>query len=161
MSTIDRGPGRMVTGAGRDTRDTSSLSGDGAERKQTALDAHEIQRSALLLRARRALLVTLLELGTATADDVRAAVEIPAGVDPVCLGAVAGPLVKAGIIMRAGYVETARPEAHACPVTIWELVDADAAERWLAEHPERDAEPPDAPRVPTAGERGEQRLLWS
>ncbi|MCQ8205440.1 hypothetical protein NP569_24435, partial [Vibrio parahaemolyticus] len=65
----------------------------------------------------------LLAAGTATADDVRDAVELPPGVDPRCLGAVPGELADAGIIRATGYVRTTRPAAHARP----EFADAGVA----------------------------------
>ena len=51
---------------------------DGEARKRAALDAHETRRAAVVLRGRRALLIAALARGWATADDVRAAVELPA-----------------------------------------------------------------------------------
>ncbi|HUY93331.1 MAG TPA: hypothetical protein VMV10_31685 [Pirellulales bacterium] len=110
---------------------------DGAARRDPALDLLAERREVYVLRGRRALLTALLTRGTATADDVRAAVELPDSIDPVCLGAVPLPLVRAGIIERAGYAATARPEAHARPVAVWRLTDRAAAERWLAAHPDR------------------------
>jgi hypothetical protein len=101
-------------------------------------DAHallEVRRATYLLLARRALLTALLERGTATADDVRDAVELPEDIDPVCLGAVPTALARAGIIERVGYVATRRPDAHARPLTLWGLRDRDAAIQWLADHP--------------------------
>lgn len=110
---------------------------DGQTRK---LDAHallEARREVYVLRGRRALLAALLDRGEATADDVRAAVELPDKINPVCLGAVPGPLALAGIIERVGFAETRRPDAHARPVSVWRLADRDAALVWLAAHPDR------------------------
>lgn len=145
----------------------------GEEAKRAALGLLELRRGAFVLLGRRAPLTALLRNGTATADDVRRAVELPADVDPACLGAVPGTLARAGIIARVGYAPTDRAEAHARPVTLWTLTDADAARRWLAANPERpdaERETPDAATsggsanaksdsrrgddtVPTAGER--------
>lgn len=108
---------------------------EGERLKDVALSLLSARREALIRLGRRALLNTLLERGTATADDVRAAVEVPEGVDPKALGAVPGELATAGIIRRDGYVRTCRPEAHARPVSIWRMADASKAERWLATHP--------------------------
>jgi hypothetical protein len=110
---------------------------DGAGRRDAALDALAELRDLHVLRGRRALLSALVAHGTATADDVRAAVDLPDGIDPVCLGAVPLPLARAGIIVRAGYVPTGRPTAHARPVAVWRLADRAAAVAWLREHPDQ------------------------
>ncbi len=110
----------------------------GAELKAEALETHEAGNGLLLLRARRAMLHVLLEQGTATADDVRNAVELPAGVNPKVFGTVPGVLVRAGIIRKAGSANSERPLRHAAPITVWELGDAGAAERWLMDHPDLD-----------------------
>ena len=111
-----------------------------AEGERRKLDAHatlEARRELFILRGRRALLLRLLDEGEATADDVRAAVELPDGIDPVCLGTVPGELARAGIVERIGFAKTARPEAHARPVSVWRLVDRAAAITWLAAHHDR------------------------
>lgn len=110
---------------------------DGAARRDDALAMLAELRELHVLRGRRALLAALLTHGTATADDVRAAVDLPARIDPVCLGAVPLPLVRAGIVARDGYRPTCRPTAHARPVAVWRLVDRAGAVRWLAEHPDQ------------------------
>jgi len=83
------------------------------------------------------MLEALLHNGTATADDVRSAIELPPGIDPRCLGSVPGVLAYAKIIRAAGFVRSARPERHASWLQVWELADrAAAAERWLRDHPD-------------------------
>lgn len=119
---------------------------EGERRRDVARSMLETRRERVIQRARRVLLTVLLIRGEATMDDVRDAVTLPAGVDPVCLGCVPGPLARAGIIRAAGSVRTSRPTAHARPLTVWRLVDRDAAERWLAEHP-----PPPDDTGPVAG----------
>lgn len=104
--------------------------------KLDAMAVLAVQREAVVRRGQRALLTALLSLGTATADEVRDAVDLPDGIDPVCLGAVPLALVRAGIIRRAGFTPTCRPMAHARPLTVWTLADQAAAERWLLAHPE-------------------------
>ncbi len=113
---------------------------EGQHRRDSALATLEARRRIYVRRGRRGLLTTLLERGIATADDVRALVELPPDVAPVCLGAVPGMLARAGIIEREGYASTRRPDGHARPVSVWRLQDRRAAEQWLAEHP--DSEPP-------------------
>jgi hypothetical protein len=93
-------------------------------------------RQAVIRRAQRALLTVLIETGSATADDVRALVELPVGVGPKCFGAAPGRLARAKIIRPAGFTKTARPVGHARPVTVWELADRDRALRWLRDHPD-------------------------
>ncbi len=106
----------------------------GEELKEAALAEFEGLRREIVLRARRALLMHLLVHGTATADDVRDLVELPDGISPTCLGAVPGALARAGIIRRAGHIPSKRPERHASPTAVWELLSETAAVEWLAEH---------------------------
>lgn len=113
---------------------------EGERRKQAALDLHEAHRERLVITARRELLRPLLAgVPTATADDIRAAVELPRGTNPKAFGAAPAALARAGIIEPAGFVKTARPEAHARPVLQWRLRDRAKAESWWREH----TEPPD------------------
>ncbi len=126
---------------------------EGARRRDDAHALLRARRPVLLRRAQRALVEHLLLAGAATADDVRALVRLPPGIDPRCLGTVPGPLAAAGIIRRDGYTMSARAVAHARPVSLWRLVDAGAAADWLATHPElpepEGGEPP-----------GRQPTLW-
>jgi hypothetical protein len=112
-------------------------------RKVSALSILAARREALIRRARRALLAALLAgNGTATADDVRSAVELPQGVNPKAFGAAPGELATAGIIAGDGFVKSTRPAAHARHVQRWKVIDRAAAVVWLAIHPEfPDAEP--------------------
>ena len=81
----------------------------------------------------------LLQRGSATIDMVRAAIELPDSDPARWLGCVPAELRRAGLIRRAGFTETRRAVAHARPVSVWELADADAARRWLAAHDADDA----------------------
>ncbi|MBM80690.1 MAG: hypothetical protein CMJ78_08865 [Planctomycetaceae bacterium] len=87
-------------------------------------------------RARRGMLVRMLKTGTATADDAYDAANLPPGIDARCLGSVPNPLARAGIIRRAGFVASSRPERHGSYITVWELHSRECAERWLLEHPD-------------------------
>jgi hypothetical protein len=98
----------------------------------------EANRERWVLRGRRALLATLLDAGVATADDVRDAVTLPPRLSPKCFGSVPGLLARAKIIRADGYAKTCRPTAHARPLTVWRLIDAPAAQRWLRDHPDPD-----------------------
>ncbi|MDA1053000.1 MAG: hypothetical protein O3C40_21310 [Planctomycetota bacterium] len=122
---------------------TSNRKGDGTAGRDAAIELLESRRQVYVNRGRRALLLRLLTGESATADDVRAAVELPESIDPVCLGAVPGSLARAGIITRAGFVATARPNAHARPVSIWALANRDAAVAWLRGHPDKPDPMPD------------------
>jgi len=127
---------------------------EGERQKREALDLLEARRQVYLRRGRRAMLSAMLDGdGRATADDVRSVIELPPGTDPRCLGPVPGVLAYAKIIRAAGFVRSARPERHACWVQVWELVDRQAAERWLRDHPDM----PDPGEAPT----GSQRVLFS
>jgi hypothetical protein len=130
---------------------TSTPPDTGGDRRDAALDLLRRRRATLVRCGQRALLGQLLAVGTATADDVRAAVTLPPDIDPRCMGAVPGDLADAGIIRATGYVRTARPAGHARPVLCWALADRDAALTWLTTHPEL----PDP-----AESEGEQLTLW-
>ena len=76
----------------------ATLCCEGELLKREALTLLEARREVYVLRGRRALLGALLCSGTATADDVRDAVELPPGINPKLFGSVPGSLAKAGII---------------------------------------------------------------
>ena len=122
---------------------TTTLPGDEGERRRDA--AHALlaaHRAVYVRRGRRALLEQLLLSGTASADDVRALVRLPDGIDPRCLGPVPGPLRRARIIRRADYMPSHRPERHASIIAVWQLADRAAACDWLGAHPDLpDVEP--------------------
>ena len=103
------------------------------------------RRAVYVRRGQRALLGAMLATGSATADTVRDVVDLPAGIDPVCLGAVPTSLARARIIYRDGYAPTSRPTAHARPLSVWRLADRDKARRWLADHPDLPDPGTDAP----------------
>lgn len=107
---------------------------NGEQRRDAVLDYHDTANAAVLVCGRRAFLLALLAKGEATADDVYTAIDLPAGVDPRCLGAVPKGFVRAGIVRAAGFIESARPERNAGIIRRWELIDRGGAERWLAEH---------------------------
>ena len=110
---------------------------EGERRKADALALLAARWECFVRRGRRAMLAAMLAGdGTASADDVRAAVELPPGIDPRCFGSVAGRLAYDKIIRPAGFVRSTRPECHARWVQVWELADRQAAERWLATHPD-------------------------
>src|SRR5262249_44911802 len=109
------------------------------EGERLKLAAHtllEARREVYVRRGRRALLLQLLDAGTATADDVRAVVELPPGLNPKLFGAVPRPLAKAGMIRAVGHVPTSRKEGHGRPVMRWQLADRDAALAWLGVNPD-------------------------
>lgn len=81
---------------------------NGEQKRDAILDYHGTANAGVLVCGRRAFLAALLAKGEATADDVYAAVDLPAGVDPRCLGAVPGPLARAGIIRAAGFNSSRR-----------------------------------------------------
>ena len=116
---------------------------EGERRKLSAMAMLEARREVYILRGRRALLAKVLDTDTATADDVRAAVELPDGLNPNCFGAVPGLLARAGIIGLETLRLSARPARHAGINRVWILRDRVAAMAWLADHPDRpDPTPP-------------------
>lgn len=126
-------------------RNTDTGRIEGRRRKDAAHDVLSEHRAQRIVEGRRAFLRALLKSGKATADDVQAVLTIPDGVDPVYLGAVPKAFIKLNIISRDGFAVSTRPAAHARPVTVWKLIDRQAAEKWLSEHPE--TEPQTSPNV--------------
>ncbi len=110
---------------------------EGSILKDVALAMLAAARRVFVRRGRRALLLALLETGRATADTVYAKVKMPPDIDPRCLGAVPGPLAKAGIIRSVGFTKSSRRHRHASPIQVWQLVDRGAASEWLATHPDQ------------------------
>lgn len=133
---------------------------DGERRKLRALAAVGTRYGGEVLREQLVLVRLLLQRGTATIDDVRAVLGLPARCNARWLGAVAHGLRAAGLIRRAGFVETRRPEAHARPVSAWELVAVDAARAWLAtvESAPRGGAPPPAQKQGPAAVAGSAGL---
>jgi hypothetical protein len=114
-------------------RDTS----EGEAKKAAALALLESRREVFVNRGRRALLRAMLDGdGSATADDVRALVELPPGIDVKLFGTVPHRLAYGRIIANAGRVKTARAVAHGRYVELWRLADRAAAEAWLRSHPD-------------------------
>ncbi len=110
---------------------------EGERRRDSAFSLLEARREVYILRARRALLLRLLEAGTATADDVaESSGPVPEGIDGRFLGTVPGPLARAKIIRRTGFVASSRPSRHASILSIWELADRAGATAWLDRHPD-------------------------
>ena len=109
---------------------------EGERRKEEAFNTLEAHRARLILAGRRALLLSALRNGSATADDVRDAVKVPPGINPKFLGTVPSPFAKANIIRAKRQVKTRRPVGHARFITEWEITNSVAAMEWLQTNPE-------------------------
>ncbi len=107
----------------------------GEARKRYAHSLFETHSEPLVIAARRALLLKVLESGFATIDDVRAVVPLPPSANPKAFGSVPGALARAGIIRDAGFVKSTRAIAHSRRNIRWELLDAAKAYVWLAANP--------------------------
>jgi hypothetical protein len=129
---------------------------DGEQLKEAAFRLFERHRRALLRFARRTFIATLATRGEATADDVAAAVTIPAGIDPRLLGCVPSDFARQGIVERIGFQKSRRRSRHASHLSVWRLANRAAAELWLRLNPPIELEatlpaPPSA--TPTNDER--------
>jgi hypothetical protein len=129
---------------------------DGEQLKEAAFRLFERHRRALLRLARRTFIATLATRGEATADDVAAAVTIPAGIDPRLLGCVPSDFARQGIVERIGFQKSRRRSRHASHLSVWRLANRAAAELWLRLNPPIELEatlpaPPSA--TPTNDER--------
>ena len=115
--------------------------GEGEARRDAALNRLRARRADLIRECTAAALRVALDRGEVCADDVRAVVPIPADISPKFVGVVFRDLADAGILRRAGFRNSTRPAAHARPLSLWRLADADAALAWLDAHPPTPAAP--------------------
>ena len=105
---------------------------DGEARRDAALNLHRVRNADTIRRCTAAALRVALERDEVCADDVRALVPIPAGVSPKLVGCVFRDLADARILRRVGFRNSNRPAAHARPLSVWALVDTEAATARLA-----------------------------
>ena len=108
---------------------------DGEQRRDSALSLLRVRRTDIIRECTAAALHVALESGEVSADDVREIVQIPFDISPKLVGVVFRDLADAKIITRVGYRKTRRAIAHARPLTVWQLVDREAAVAWLRAHP--------------------------
>lgn len=113
----------------------NTIVSEGEARRDKALSLLRVRRADLIRQCTAAAIRVALERGEVCADDVRAVVPIPADISPKLVGVVFRDMADAGILRRAGYRPSTRPTAHARPLSVWTLADADAARTWLAAHP--------------------------
>jgi len=99
--------------------------------RDNALDLLRQHRAALVRECTVAALRIALREGEVTADDVRAVVPIPPGINPKLVGAAFNDLAD-GILRRSGDRPSKRKLAHARRVTVWELGDRATAAAQLA-----------------------------
>ena len=108
---------------------------EGERRRDEALAILRAHRAALIRELQAAALRVALERGEVCADDVRALVTIPAGINPKVNGAALRELADAGILSNTGtYRRSCRPQAHARVNPVWALADAAGASAWFAAH---------------------------
>ena len=109
---------------------------EGERRKADALTLLELRRRSFIRRARRAFAAKLLTAGKVNADDVREAVALPEGIGAGLFGAVPLVFVRLRIAEFSGFATSCRPSRHAGLNRVWRLIDAPAAQKWLADSPE-------------------------
>jgi hypothetical protein len=108
-----------------------SAPADGQSLRDSAFGLLRIRRQQLIRQCSIAAIRHGLLNDEVTSDDVRAVVPIPLGINPKLIGAVFNGLATAGILKRTGSRNSVRPESHARPISVWQLVDVSAAKRWL------------------------------
>jgi hypothetical protein len=114
--------------------------GDSGEAlRDAALELLATRRPALVRDIQRAAVRLAHTAETFTADDLRARVVIPAGINPVVVGAALRALAVAGVIRKDGTRNSTRKLAHARPNAVWTLADSTKAAAWLAANPTPDA----------------------
>ena len=114
---------------------------EGEARRDAALSRLRARRADLIRECTAAALRVALDRGEVCADDVRAAVAIPADISPKFVGVVFRDLADTGVLRCIGFRRSKRPAAHARPLSVWRLADVDAALAWLAAHPPLPADP--------------------
>ena len=105
---------------------------EGEARRDSALLLLAATRAELVRQLQMAAIRIGFEQNELTADDVRAVVPIPDGINAKVVGAALNQLSKFGF-RSVGYRKSARPIAHARPLTIWRLVNQHDAMARLAE----------------------------
>ena len=105
---------------------------EGVALRDDTLNQLRERRPELIRACTAAALRVALDSGAVCADDVRAVVPIPDGINPKFVGCVFRDLADAGILRRDGYQPSKRPKAHARPITLWRLADAHKAIARLA-----------------------------
>lgn len=109
---------------------------EGERLRDEAVARVERHRAIWVRLIQRAMVRHLMTCPTATTDDIRPVVDVPAEIGRAGWGAAVQGLVKARLVRRVGYVTSSRPSRHACPVVLWELaVEHAAALAWLDAHP--------------------------
>lgn len=111
------------------------VSSAGRARKDHELSLHESEHRSFMLLARRALVELLRTRATATIDDLRPKIVIPASISCKSLGAIPTALARAGVIRRSGFTESTRPESHGRMLSAWSLSDREKATAWLLANP--------------------------
>ncbi len=107
---------------------------DARRTKEATLATLEERRHWWILQGRFILVTVALERGQASSDDIHERLTLPDEIDPTCLGSVPTMLARAGIIKRIGYIPTSRKTAKSRPLSLWEIADREAAQRYLAQH---------------------------
>lgn len=100
----------------------------------------ERRRDCWLRRAKRCLLILLIDKGITSTDDVRELVPVPDAVHPSIVGDVPKDFHKDGLIERVGDFHTDRPVAHGRFLSLWRIKDIDTARQWLETHPDLPSE---------------------
>ncbi|WP_459557405.1 hypothetical protein [Lacunimicrobium album] len=108
----------------------------GEDLKKKALKLLGRTRFKLIRKAKRLFLESLLAQGKGTIDDARMHLEIPDGIDPRFMGSVPTDFANDRVISRVGLVPSVRPATHASHRSVWQLIDRQAAQKWLQDHPE-------------------------
>lgn len=125
---------------------SSNNTGEGAALRDAALKLLSVRRANLIRECTAAAIRVAIDRGEVCADDVRAVVPIPADISPKLVGVAFRDLADAGILRRTGFQNSTRRAAHARPLSLWRLADANAATAWLAAHSLTPAAP--APAAP-------------
>src|SRR5687768_7578774 len=100
------------------------LGADEGERRRDAELTRLAQTRRVVHRLlQRAAVQIAIHDESVSADQVRSAVPIPAGISPNVTGAAFRHLAVAGVLRATGYAQSCRPAAHAGMRRVWALTD--------------------------------------
>lgn len=92
-------------------------------------ETRRTDRAAVFAAVQRAMLKVLRKQPTASADDIRPLVRIPAHVHPTIVGIAIRELRRDGLIVTDSTIATSRPAGRSHLMRVWRLATPPASER--------------------------------
>lgn len=96
----------------------------------------EALKTVYFRKAKRACLEVALNKQSVTIDDVRESVPFPDLLNPMINGEVMDYFRRMQILSAETHLKSRRKIAHSRPITLWRLINAVEAKKWLQDHPD-------------------------